>query len=154
MSATPKVHPFLWFDGQAEEAARFYVSVFPDSRMLKVERAPSGPGEGAAVVEFEIGGQRFGGVDGGPMYKLTPAISFVVSCDSQEEIDHYWDRLSEGGTQSQCGWLEDKFGVSWQVVPAMLDELLQGDPEGVMGALLTMQKIDIEHLRQASKANQ
>jgi len=154
MSETPKVHPFLWFDGQAEEAARFYVSVFPDSGMLKVERAPSGPGEGAAVVEFEIGGQRFGAVDGGPMYKLTPAISFVVSCDSQEEIDHYWDRLSEGGTQSQCGWLEDKFGVSWQVVPAMLDELMGGDPEGVMGALMTMQKIDIEQLRQASRANQ
>ena len=154
MSATPKLHPFLWFDGRAEEAAKFYVSVFPDSRMMKVERVQSGPGEGAAIVEFEIGGQRFGGVDGGPMYKLTPAISFVVSCDSQEEIDYFWDRLSEGGTQSQCGWLEDKFGVSWQVVPAMLDELMEGDPESVMGALLTMQKIDIEGLRQASKANQ
>lgn len=154
MSATPKVHPFLWFDGRAEEAARFYVSVFPDSRMMKVERVSSGPGEGAAVVEFEIGGQRFGAVDGGPMYKLTPAISFVVSCDSQEEIDYYWDRLSEGGTQGQCGWLEDKFGVSWQVIPAMLDELMEGNPEGVMGALLTMQKIDIEQLRQASRADQ
>ena len=154
MSETPKVHPFLWFDGRAEEAARFYVSVFPDSRMMKVERVSSGPGEGAAVVEFEIGGQRFGAVDGGPMYKLTPAISFVVSCDSQEEIDYYWDRLSEGGTQGQCGWLEDKFGVSWQVVPAMLDELMEGNPEGVMGALLTMQKIDIEQLRQASRADQ
>ena len=153
MSETPKVHPFLWFDGRAEEAAKFYVSVFPDSRLLKVERVSSGPGEGAAVVEFEIGGLRFGGVDGGPMYKLTPAISFVVSCDSQEEIDYYWDRLSEGGTQSQCGWLEDKFGVSWQVVPAMLEELMQGDPEGVMAALLTMQKIDIEGLRQASRTN-
>ena len=154
MSETPKVHPFLWFDGRAEEAARFYVSVFPDSRMLKVERVQSGPGEGAAVVEFEIGGQRFGAVDGGPMYKLTPAISFVVSCGSQDEIDYFWDRLSEGGTQGQCGWLEDKFGVSWQVVPAMLDELMEGNPEGVMGALLTMQKIDIEQLRQASRANQ
>ena len=154
MSATPKVHPFLWFEGRAEEAARFYVSVFPDSRMMKVERVSSGPGEGAAVVEFEIGGQRFGAVDGGPMYKLTPAISFVVSCDSQEEIDYYWDRLSEGGTQGQCGWLEDKFGVSWQVIPAMLDELMEGNPEGVMGALLTMQKIDIEQLRQASGANE
>ena len=154
MSATPKVHPFLWFDGRAEEAARFYVSVFPDSKMMKVERVSSGPGEGAAVVEFEIGGQRFGAVDGGPMYKLTPAISFVVSCDSQDEIDYFWDRLSEGGTQGQCGWLEDKFGVSWQVVPAMLDELMEGNPEGVMGALLTMQKIDIEQLRQASRADQ
>ena len=153
MSATPKVHPSLWFDGRAEEAARFYVSVFPDSRMLKVERVSSGPGEGAAVVEFEIGGQRFGGVDGGPMYKLTPAISFVVPCDSQEEIDYYWDRLSEGGTQSQCGWLEDQFGVSWQVVPAMLGELVEGNPERVMEALLTMQKIDIEELRRASKSS-
>ena len=152
MSATPKVHPSLWFDGRAEEAARFYVSAFPDSRMLKVERVSSGPGEGAAVVEFEIGGQRFGGVDGGPMYKLTPAISFVVPCDSQEEIDYYWDRLSEGGTQSQCGWLEDQFGVSWQVVPAMLGELVEGNPERVMEALLTMQKIDIEELRRASKS--
>lgn len=153
MSETPKVHPFLWFDGRAEEAARFYVSVFPDSRMLKVERVQSGPGEGAAVVEFEVGVQRFGAVDGGPMYTLTPAISFVVSCDSQDEIDYFWDRLSEDGTQSQCGWLEDRFGVSWQVVPAALGELMERDPERVTEALLTMQKIDIEQLRLASQGS-
>ena len=153
MITTPKVHPFLWFDGRAEEAARFYVSVFPGSRMLKVERAQSGPGEGAAVVEFEIGGQRFGAVDGGPMYTLTPAISFVVSCESQDEIDYFWDRLSEDGTQSQCGWLEDRFGVSWQVVPAALGELMERDPERVTEALLAMQKIDIEQLRLASQGS-
>lgn len=145
-----KISPFFWFDGRSEEAAKFYVSVFPNSRLLKVEKIAAGPAEDNAIVEFEIEGLKFGAVDGGPMFKITPAISFVVMCDSQEEIDYYWERLSEGGAKSQCGWLEDKFGVSWQVVPAALNELLEGNRKAVMDVLLTMQKIDIEELRQAS----
>ena len=145
-----KISPFLWFDGRSEEAAEFYVSVFPNSRLIKVEKIAAGSAEDNAIVEFEIEGLKFGAVDGGPMFKITPAISFVVMCDSQEEIDYYWERLSEGGAKSQCGWLEDKFGVSWQVVPAALNELLEGNRKAVMDALLTMQKIDIEELRQAS----
>lgn len=146
-----KVSPFLWFDGRSEEAAKFYVSVFPKSRLLKVEKITAGPAEDNAIVEFEIEGLKFGAVDGGPMFKITPAISFVVACDSQEEIDYYWESLSEGGMKSQCGWLEDKFGVSWQVVPAALNEIMEGNPQAVMEALLAMQKIDIEELRQAAE---
>ena len=147
-----KISPFLWFDGRSEEAAEFYVSVFPNSRLLKVEKITMGPAEDSAIVEFEIEGLKFGAVDGGPMFEFTPAISFAVACDSQEEIDYYWERLSEGGTKSQCGWLEDKFGVSWQVVPAALDEIMEVNPKAVMEALLTMQKIDIEALRRATEA--
>ena len=149
---TNKISPFLWFDGQSEEAAKFYVSVFPNSRLLKVERITAGPAENNAAVEFEIEGLKFGAVDGGPMFKITPAISFVVACDSQEEIDYYWERLSEDGAKSQCGWLEDKFGVSWQVVPTALNEIMEGNPKAVMDALLTMQKINIEVLRRAAEA--
>ena len=151
MNVTPKVSPFLWFDGQSEEAAEFYVSVFPDSRVLSVSKLDAGPAEGNSFVEFEIGGLRFGAVDGGPMYKFTPAVSFVIACDTQEEIDHYWNRLSEGGAKSQCGWLEDKFGLSWQVVPAMLGELMERNHKPVMEALLKMEKIDLGELRRASE---
>ena len=150
MTASPRVSPFLWFDGRSVEAAEFYVSVFPDSRVLSVSKLDAGPAEGNSFVEFEIGGQRFSAVDGGPMYKFTPAISFVIPCDTQEEIDHYWDSLSEGGATNQCGWLEDKFGLSWQVVPAMLGELMERNPKAVMGALLAMEKIDLGELRRAS----
>ncbi len=151
MTVTSRISPFLWFDGQAEEAAEFYVSVFPNSKVLSVSKIGGGPDDGGAIVEFEIDGLKFGGVDGGPMYKPTPAISFVVSCDSQEEIDYYWDRLTEGGAESMCGWLEDRFGISWQVVPSMLGELMGPAPDAVMAALLTMQKIDIERLRKAAE---
>ncbi len=151
MTVTPRLSPFLWFDGQSEEAAKFYVSVFPNSRLLKVEKITAGPAEDNAIVEFEIEGLKFGAVDGGPMFKFTPAISFVVPCESQEEIDYYWERLSEGGMKSQCGWLEDKFGLSWQVVPAALNEIMETNPSAVMEAMLTMQKIDIEALRQAGQ---
>ncbi len=150
MTLTPKLNPFLWFDGQSEEAAKFYVSIFPNAKLLKVEKIPAGPAEHNALVEFEIEGMKFGAVDGGPMFKFTPAISFVVQCDSQKEIDYYWEKLSEGGTKSQCGWLEDKFGLSWQVAPAALDEIMQSDPAAVMEALLQMQKINIKELRQAA----
>ena len=151
MTASPRVSPFLWFDGRSEEAAEFYVSVFPDSRVLNVSKLETGPAEGNSFVEFTIGGQRFSAVDGGPMYKFTPAISFVIPCETQEEIDHYWDSLSEGGATNQCGWLEDKFGVSWQVVPAMLGELVERNSKAVTGALLTMEKIDLGELRRASE---
>ena len=152
MTATPKISTFLWFDGQAREAAEFYVSVFPDSKMLSAADVPAGPAEDGVVVEFEIGGQRFGAVDGGPMFKFNPAVSFVVACDSQEEIDHYWGRLSEGGSPGQCGWLEDRFGLSWQVVPSTLSDLMAANPGPVMEALLAMRKIDVEELRRVSKA--
>ncbi|MCY4526847.1 MAG: VOC family protein [Anaerolineaceae bacterium] len=146
----PRLTPFLWFDGQAEEAARFYASVFPDSRVLGVKRLSSGPAQGNALVQFEIGKQRFDAVDGGPMFRFTPAISFVIACDTQEEIDYYWTRLAEDGEPQQCGWLVDRFGLSWQVLPAMLDSIMQISPQAVMEALLKMQKIDNEQLRAAS----
>ena len=127
MTVSPKVSPFLWFDGQAREAAEFYVSVFPNSRILNDSEVSSGPAEGGGLVEFEIDGQKFGAVDGGPMFKFTPAISFVIDCDSQEEIDYFWEKLSEDGEPGQCGWLQDKFGLSWQVVPAILPDLLESN---------------------------
>ena len=151
VTVAPKISPFLWFDGRSEEAAEFYVSVFPNSKVLEIEKISGGPADNSALVEFEIEGLKFGAVDGGPMYKFTPAVSFVVPCDSQEEIDYYWEKLSEGGEKSQCGWLEDKFGLSWQIVPAALNELMESDPTAVMEALLEMQKIDIETLRRASE---
>lgn len=148
--AVPGVSPCLWFDGRAQEAAEFYVSVFPQSKLLKVERIPAGPAQDGAIVEFEIAGLQFSAIDGGPMFQFTPAVSFVIPCASQEEIDYYWERLSDGGTRMPCGWLEDRFGLSWQVVPAELDEIMQRDPSAVMEALLTMQKIDIAALRRAA----
>ena len=152
MSATPNISPCLWFDGQAREAAEFYVSVFPNSRVLSVSELQAGPAEGNALVEFEIGTQRFIALDGGPMFKFTPAVSFSIACESQDEIDYFWDRLSENGKPGPCGWLEDRFGLSWQVVPAMLPSLMESAPAAVMEALLAMEKIDIEQLRKASEA--
>jgi len=151
MSITSKIHPFLWFDGQAEEAARFYVSIFENSRIVHVEEISTGPAEGGAIVEFELEGQRFGGVDGGPMHSFTPAVSFVVECETQDEIDNYWARLSDGGRTQPCGWLVDRFGLSWQVIPAELSEIMRPAPRAVMEALLGMSKIDIEGLRRAAE---
>ena len=145
-----KISTFLWFESRAEEAANFYVSVFGNSKILDVSKVPAGPVEGGALVEFELEGRRFSALDGGPMFTFTPAISFVVACGSQEEIDYYWDRLSEDGELGWCGWLNDKFGVSWQVVPEALPELMRGAPERVMETMLTMKKIDIERLREVS----
>ena len=152
MATSPKLSPFLWFNGRAEEAAEFYVSVFPNSRILSVSIVSEGPAKGDALVNFELDGQKFGAVDGGPMFEFTPAISFVVTCDSQEEIDYYWGRLSEDGEPGRCGWLEDKFGVSWQVTPSMLPELMEGNSAKLMEALLAMGKLDIETLRHASES--
>ncbi len=115
-----KITPFLWFDGNAEEAANFYVSVFKQSRIVKtVPYSEAGPGPKGSVMvaTFELNGQRFIALNGGPQYKFTPAVSFVINCETQDEIDHYWDKLSAGGSTQQCGWLTDKYGVSWQVVP-------------------------------------
>lgn len=145
-----KLSASLWFDGRALEAAKFYESVFEDSKVLSVAEIPTGPAEGSHVVEFELEGHRFTAFDAGPMFKFTPAISFVVSCDSQEEIDRFWDSLSEGGEKQQCGWVTDKFGVSWQVLPAQLSELMEKDSKKVMDALLRMTKPDLAMLRQAA----
>lgn len=154
-----KITPFLWFDTQAEEAAGFYVSIFKNSRIKGLARydgeaAAAGRPKGSVMtVQFELDGQDFVALNGGPVFKFTEAISFVVSCESQDELDHFWQQLSAGGQEVECGWLKDKFGVSWQVVPTILGEMLQDrDPEKpkrVMAALLKMKKVDIAGLRKA-----
>jgi predicted 3-demethylubiquinone-9 3-methyltransferase (glyoxalase superfamily) len=156
------ITPFLWFDGQAEEAARFYVSIFPNSRILEVlrygevgqEQHGHAPGT-VMTVEFELDGQRFTSLNGGPHFRFTPAVSFVVHCKNQEEVDHYWYKLSEGGAPEarQCGWLADRYGLSWQIVPIRLIELLS-DPATAacaMQAMLPMKKIDIAALDNACR---
>lgn len=151
-----KISPFLWFDTRAEEAADFYVSLFRDSRITNVARyGEAGPGpEGSVMtVAFQLEGQDFTALNGGPVFKFTPAISFVVNCETQDEVDRLWERLAEGGKEGQCGWLEDRFGVSWQIVPIAMGELLSsGDPERsrrVMEAMLKMGKLDIAELKRA-----
>jgi len=157
------ITPFLWFDTQAEEAVRFYTAIFKNSRIVTVSRygkagaAASGqPAESVMTMAFQLNGQDFVALNGGPHFKFTEAISFVINCDSQNEIDHYWDKLSAGGEPKaqQCGWLKDQFGVSWQIVPSIMPELLSSpDPEKsqkVMQALLQMKKPDIAVLRQAA----
>jgi predicted 3-demethylubiquinone-9 3-methyltransferase (glyoxalase superfamily) len=157
-----KISPFLWFDDQAEEAANFYVSIFKDSKITHVSRYSEAgqevhgkPPGSVMTVGFELDGQAFTALNGGPVFKFTEAVSFVVDCETQEEIDHLWDKLTEGGTEVECGWLKDKYGLSWQIVPTVLGELLGGpDPEKsqrVMQALLKMKKLDIKTLRQAYK---
>ena len=154
--ATQKITPFLWFDDKAEEAMNFYTSVFKNSKRGKVTRyGETGPGPKGQVMiaTFQLFGQEFTALNGGPKFKFTEAISFVVNCESQEEVDGYWDKLSEGGEKSRCGWLKDKFGLSWQIVPTVLGELMgDKDPEKanrVMQAMLQMDKIDIKTLKQA-----
>jgi len=151
-----KITPFLWFDGNAEEAARFYVSVFKNSKIVTTARyGDAGPGPKGSVmtVVFSLDGQEFIGLNGGPHFKFTEAVSFSIDCKTQEEVDYYWDRLSAGGEPSQCGWLKDRFGLSWQVNPGVLGEML-GDPDPakakrVMEAMLKMRKIDIAALKRA-----
>jgi predicted 3-demethylubiquinone-9 3-methyltransferase (glyoxalase superfamily) len=151
-----RITPFLWFDGRAEEAAHFYTSTFPNARIGSVSRhGDAGPGPKGSVmsVTFQLDGQDFIALNGGPQFTFTPAISFFVNCKTQEEVDDLWERLSEGGAKNQCGWLQDKFGVSWQIVPTVLGELLQDkDPEKsrrVMKAMLQMDKLDIARLQSA-----
>lgn len=153
----PKITPFLWFDTQAEEAANFYCSIFPNSRIGKVTRyGKAGPGPDGSVltIVFFLDGQEFTALNAGPTFKFTEAISFVVPCRTQDEIDNYWSKLTaNGGQESQCGWLKDKFGLSWQIVPANLAELMSDpDPQKsnrVMQALLKMKKLDIVTLQNA-----
>ena len=156
--ATPqKITPFLWFNSEAEEAANFYVSLFKDSKILSVSRygdAGPGPKGSAMVVEFELAGLKFQALNGGPIFKFTEAISLMVHCDSQEEVDTLWSKLTaNGGQESQCGWLKDRFGLSWQIVPKRFMELMQDkDPkrtQRVMQAMLSMKKFDIARLEQA-----
>jgi predicted 3-demethylubiquinone-9 3-methyltransferase (glyoxalase superfamily) len=151
-----KITPFLWFDGQAEEAAKFYTSVFKNSKLGHISRyGEAGPGMSSKVMtaSFEIEGLQFTALNGGPEYKFTEAISFLVDCKSQEEVDYFWEKLTEGGEEGPCGWLKDKFGVSWQIVPTALTEMLSDpDPEKarrVMEAMLQMKKIDVPTLRKA-----
>src|SRR6186997_2035410 len=160
-----KISPCLWFDDQGEEAAKFYTSIFKDSKIGDVTRYGKegyeihGREEGTVMtVEFEIEGQKFLALNGGPIFKFNEAISFQAYCETQEEVDYYWEKLSEGGDEKaqQCGWLKDKYGVSWQIVPRVLVEMLN-DPDAkksqrVMGALLKMKKIEIETLKRAYAA--
>ncbi|HWT85171.1 MAG TPA: VOC family protein [Myxococcales bacterium] len=153
-----KITPFLWFDSNAEEAALFYTSIFKNSKILNVSRyGDAGPGDKGAVmvVNFQLEGQQFTALNGGPQFKFSEAFSFVVNCETQKEIDEYWNKLtSGGGRESECGWLKDKFGFSWQIVPAALGKLMSGDPKKanrVMQAVLQMKKLDIATLEEAAE---
>jgi len=154
---TTQISTCLWFDGRAEEAANFYVSIFPNSKILKTARYPEGaPGPAGSVmtIEFELDGRKFLGLNGGPHFKFNEAVSFIISCQTQEEVDRYWQALTAGGGEVQCGWVKDKFGVSWQVTPTMLGQLLS-DPDAqkakrVMQAMMGMKKLDIRGLKQAA----
>ncbi|HVV55923.1 MAG TPA: VOC family protein [Mucilaginibacter sp.] len=150
------ITPFLWFDSQAEEAVNFYISIFKDAEITRISRyGDAGPGPAGTVmsIEFRLNGVDFYALNGGPIFKFSPATSFFIHCQTQEEVDHYWDKLSEGGTPSQCGWLDDKFGITWQVVPDTLGRLLN-DPDrkkaaNVMQAMMKMAKLDIAKLEEA-----
>ena len=153
------ITPFLWYDTQAEEAANFYVSIFKNSKILEVSRygdAGPGPKGTVMVVSFELDGQKFTALNAGPLFKFTEAISFVVSCESQEEVDYFWEKLTaDGGQESMCGWLKDKYGLSWQITPTRLIELMKSDDaakaQRVMQAMLQMKKIDIATLERAAE---
>jgi len=160
-----KITPFLWFDDQAEDAVKFYTSIFKDSKTGRILRcgeeaakvsATGRPVGSVLTIEFEIEGQKFVALNGGPQFQFNESVSFVVNCENQKEVDYYWEKLSaSGGQESACGWLKDKFGVSWQVTPAVLIDMLDdkdaAKAERVMHAMLHMQKIDIEKLKQAAK---
>ena len=151
-----KITPFLWFDGKAEEAMRFYVSIFKNSKVGSITRygdVGPGPKGTVMVVTFQLDGQEFIALNGGPQFTFSPAISLVVNCETQGEVDAFWEKLSEGGEKLQCGWLRDKYGLSWQIVPIVLGEMMQDKDEEksqrVMKAMLQMNKIDIARLKQA-----
>jgi predicted 3-demethylubiquinone-9 3-methyltransferase (glyoxalase superfamily) len=154
-----KITPFLWFDGKAEEAMNFYVSVFKDSKVLSIARyGEAGPGPKGTVMTaaFELRGQKFVALNGGPQFTFTAAISFVVNCETQAEVDHYWQKLGAGGQPNRCGWLTDRYGVTWQIVPTILPQLLS-DPDAakarrIMQAMLKMNKLDIAALERAAAA--
>jgi len=155
-----KITPFLWFDNNAEEAVNFYVSIFNNSQVVKVTRYSDAAAEAAGrptgsvmTAEFQLEGQNFVALNGGPHFKFTEAISFVVNCESQEEVDYFWEKLTADGQESQCAWLKDKYGLSWQIVPTVLIDMLQDKDaqkaQRVMEAMLQMKKIDIPTLQQA-----
>jgi len=156
-----KITPFLWFDNQAEEAVKFYTLIFKDSKIGKItrygeagEKVAGRPSGSVMTIEFEVEGQKFTALNGGPQFKFNESISFVVNCGTQEEVDYFWDKLTaDGGQESQCGWLKDKFGLSWQIVPTVLIDMLHDKDsrksEHVMQAMLQMQKIDIKKLKAA-----
>ena len=155
--STQKITTFLWFDNNAEEAVKFYCSIFKNSRIVNTTHyGDTGPGPKGTVmtVDFELDGQRFAALNGGPTFKFTEAISLVVNCETQEEIDYFWEKLSEGGQKVECGWVKDKYGLSWQIVPTILfDELFQGgdsQTDRIMRAVMTMKKLDIEELKKAA----
>ena len=151
MPAVQKITPFLWLDGVAREAAEFYVSVFDNSRIVSSDTFGEGPAEGSSTVAFELDGVQFVAFDGIPAIEFTEAISFMVSCDSQDEIDHLWDNLTDGGTEIQCGWLKDRFGVTWQIIPTDLPAWLMSGPNAnrVMEVMLPMKKLDMQKLLEA-----
>ena len=162
MPVTPKIAPCLWFDNQAEEAAKYYVSIFKNSKVVSVARYPEAgqqthgrPAGSVMTVEFELEGLRFTALNGGPLFKFNEAVSMQVICESQEEVDSLWEKLSEGGAPGPCGWLKDKYGLSWQVTPKRLLELLQSrEPakaQRAMNAMLRMKKIDIAEIERAVK---
>ena len=153
-----KITPNLWFDTEAEEAAKFYTSVFEDSRIVEISHYPEnspGPAGSVMTVEWELNGQRFVGINGGPQFKFDEAVSFSISCEDQDEVDYFWEKLTEGGEESQCGWLKDKFGLSWQVVPKGMGELFSDSDreraQRAMQAMLKMRKLDIDELRAAAE---
>jgi predicted 3-demethylubiquinone-9 3-methyltransferase (glyoxalase superfamily) len=157
-SMKEKIVPNLWFDTEAEQAAEFYTSIFKNSRILDVSHFPEGAPRDAGMVmtvEFELDGQRFVGINGGPEFKFDEAVSFQISCETQDEVDYYWDALTEEGEESMCGWLKDRYGLSWQVTPAGIEELFgDSDPERAkraMEAMLKMRKLDIDALRRAAE---
>jgi predicted 3-demethylubiquinone-9 3-methyltransferase (glyoxalase superfamily) len=152
-----KITTYLWFDNQAEEAAQFYTSLFADSRILEVQRYPEGapgPAGPAMIVTFELAGQRFIALNGGPQFTFNESVSLYVDCESQDEVDELWAKLTDGGEESQCGWLKDRWGLSWQIIPRRLSELLSDpDParaQRAMQAMLGMQKIDVQALEKAA----
>jgi predicted 3-demethylubiquinone-9 3-methyltransferase (glyoxalase superfamily) len=151
-----KITPFLWYDNQAEQAANFYVSIFKNSKITSVNRygdAGPGPKGSVMIVTFQLEGQNFTALNGGPTFKFTPAISLHVDCETQEEVDQLWDKLSDGGRKDRCGWLQDKYGLSWQIIPRALQTLMNDpDPKkssSVMQAMLQMDKIDVRKLQEA-----
>ncbi len=157
-----KITPCLWFDTEAEEAAKLYISIFANSRIRQVSRYTEagrevhGKAPGSVmIVEFELDGQIFTALNGGPQFKFSEAVSFQVMCDSQDEIDHFWSRLSDGGRESQCGWLKDRFGLSWQIVPSILPQLMKeaagAKSERIMSAVMKMRKFDLEALQRAAQ---
>jgi predicted 3-demethylubiquinone-9 3-methyltransferase (glyoxalase superfamily) len=143
----PRVSPFLWFDSNAEEAVNFYLGVFRNSRRLSQQPGPQGK---VLTIGFELDGQAFTALNGGPMYRFNEAVSFLIRCDNQEDVDYYWSKLTDGGKEIQCGWLTDKFGVTWQVVPARIGEYIKSPK--AMQAMMTMKKLDIAELERAAKS--